>query len=222
MGEILGVAERGNALKFAPKLGWLRAHEGDGLQDGIRARIPGRTAATALYALPIVAPNVVLPPNADFVDFSQTWIVERHLGETKVRSEESWRVGKEPSVRPEGRRLEDCGTIVRQCQRRLHQRVLFMAEGFKRGLLMVGGRQRDIHEIDVGIVQHVFDATISVHLGIVPLDERTPFANQIADGSNLIELGQALQRRKMVEQGSPTKPYERNAQRRALYASLNV
>ena len=149
---ILGIAKRGDALEFAPKLGGLGAHERDGLHEGVGSVVPGAASAAALDALPVVAADVVLPPHAHVEHRADARVFERHLRKAEVRREEPGRVWEQLAARLERRGLEHRRGVVRRRERCLHHGPNVAVQRGERGLGVVKRWKRDVDQVDLGIV----------------------------------------------------------------------
>ena len=164
--DVLGVAERDDALEFAPELRGQRAHERDRLQKGIGAVEPRAAAAAALDALPVVAADVVLPAHAHVVDDAEAGVVQRHLREAEVRREEAGHVREQLAARLERRGLEPGRGVVGCREGRLDDRPEVAVQRGDRDFGVVKRGQGDVDHVDVGVVQHVLDAAVGAHVGI--------------------------------------------------------
>ena len=218
MREVLCVSEGNEAFELAPELRGLRAHERDGLQEGVLPPVPRAAAEAALHALPVVAPHVVLHAHAHLENLAEPCVVEDGQRKAEIGREEARGVGVELVARLDGGGLEHLRVVVRGRERRLDHGPALAAQGGEGGGKVVGRGERDEYKVDFGVVEHVLHPTVGVDVGIVLLDDVAPFLHEVAHRHDLIETGQGLERGNVVEERGPPEPRDSDADGRALRA----
>ena len=77
---------------------------------------------------------------------------------------------------------------------------------------MVERGQRDVDHVDVGVVQHVLDASVGAHVGEIALDDVAAFLHRVADRGDRVEPRQLAQRRQVVQKPRAAKARDADAQ----------
>ena len=194
---------------------------GGGLQDQVGHLVVGGAAAQPLDGLPVVAADVVFLADLDLVDFAEPRVAHHLARQQEVGREQPALEDEQAVLRLRRRAAHDLRVVERERHRRLEERPVPALERRHRVRGVVDGAGRDVHDVDVALVEHVGELAEHPAVRVVLRHDVAPFLREVARRHHLEERGVRLEHGIVGREHRPAETHQGDPHRRALVVNAH-